>query len=126
VNGGKEAQDGARARTENTIEIVYNFLEDQLKITNAREKIEFQRIHRLGKPKSGSPRPIIARFLRYREKQLVMDQGRKHTDTDLYVYDDIPKMVYDSRKGQRKELHQAREKGLTANFSKAQPDKLCQ
>ena len=126
MNGGEEAQDRAQARTENTIEIVYNFLEDKLKITNAREKIEFQRIHRLGKPKSGSPRPIIARFLRYREKQLVMDQDRKHTDTDLYVYDDIPKMVYDSRKGQRKKLQQAREKGLTANFSKAQPDKLCQ
>ena len=84
---GEETQDDAQAQIENTREIVYDFLEDQLKITNAREKIEFQRIHPLGKPKSGSSRPIIARFLRYNgNKQLVMDQARKHLkDTNLHV-----------------------------------------
>ena len=43
---------------------------------------------------------------------------------EFHVYDDIPKLLYDSRKGQMKKLQKAREKGFTAYFSKAQPDKL--
>ena len=39
------------------------------------------------------------------------------------VYDDIPKVLYDLRKGQLKKLHEARDKGYTAFFSKAHPDK---
>ena len=71
------------------------------------------------------PRPIIARFLRYGDKQLVMDQARKYLKNIAFnVYDDIPKPLYDSRKGQLKKLHEAREKGYTAFFSKAHPDKL--
>jgi len=35
----------------------------------ARDRITFQRIHRLGKPKTNGSRPIIARFLRYFDKE---------------------------------------------------------
>ena len=36
----------------------------------------------------------------YGDKELVMDQARKHLkDTEFHVYDDIPKLLYDSRKG---------------------------
>ena len=125
MNGGDEDHNGAQAKIEDTRGIIYKFLEHQLKIPNARQKIEFQRLHRLGKSKNGSSRPIIARFLRYGDKELVMDQARKHLkDTEFHVYDDIPKLLYDSRKGQMKKLQKAREKGFTAYFSKAQPDKL--
>ena len=85
----------------------------------------WQRIHVdfAGKPKNGSSRPIIARFLRYGDKELVMDQARKHLqDTEFHVYDDIPKLLYDSRKGQMKKLQTAREKCFTSYFSKAQPN----
>ena len=120
-----EDHNGARAKLEDTRGIVYKFLEHRLKIPNARERIEFQRLHRFGKPKNGTSRPITARFLRYGDKELVMDQARKHLkDTDFHVYEDIPKLLYDSRKGQMKKLQKAREKGFTAYFSKAQPDKL--
>ena len=47
MNGGEEHHNGAQAQLEDTREIVYKFLEQQLKITNARERIEFQRLHRL-------------------------------------------------------------------------------
>ena len=50
---------------ENTKELVYEFLEKELKIANPRVRIEFQRIHRLGKPSERGPRLIIARFLRF-------------------------------------------------------------
>ena len=55
--------------------------------------------------------PIIARFLRYGDKQLVMDRARKYLkNTAFNIYDDIPKPLYDSRKGQLKKLREAREK----------------
>ena len=53
-----------------------------------------------------------------------MDQARKHLKGKNYhVFDDIPKELYDSRKGQLKKLQEAKEKGFNAFFSKAQPDK---
>ena len=41
----------------------------------------FKGFVRLGKPKSESWRPIIARFLRYGDKEQVTDQARKHRRT---------------------------------------------
>ena len=51
--------------TEDTRDLVFKFLENNLRIANPHGGIEFQRVHRLGKPKSSSdkPCPIIARFL---------------------------------------------------------------
>ena len=50
---------------ENTKKLVYEFLEKKLKISNPRNRIEFQRIHWLGRPSGKGPRLIIARFLRF-------------------------------------------------------------
>ena len=124
-NSGNATNDGARSPSENTKEVVFNFLAEQLKIDRPGDTIEFQRVHRLGKSNSSKPRPIIARFLRFADKQLVMDQARKHLKGKNYhVFDDIPKELYDSRKGQLKKFQEAKEKGFNAYFSKAQPDKL--
>ena len=64
MNGGDEDHNGAQAQKEDTRWISYKFLKHQQKIPNTREGIiiEFQRLHRLGKPKSGSSHPIIALF----------------------------------------------------------------
>ena len=49
----------------------------------------------------------------------MVDQARKHMkDTEFHVYDDIPKLPYDSRKGEMKKFQKAREEGFTAYFSK--------
>lgn len=111
---------------ENTKEVLYQFLEEQLKIDRPREKIEFQRVHRLGKPNPLKSRPIIARFLRFSDREFVMEQARKHLkdDENLHVFDDIPKELYDLRKEQIQKLKKARQKGYTAYFSKAHPDKF--
>jgi len=46
--------------------IIYNFLEEHLKIDQSHNKIDFQRVHHLGKPNKGArPPPIIARLLGY-------------------------------------------------------------
>ena len=51
MNGGDEDHNGPQAQTEDTRGIICTFLEHQLGIPNARERIEFQRLHRLGKRK---------------------------------------------------------------------------
>ena len=112
--------------SENTREVLYKFLEERLKIDRPRGKIEFQRVHRLGKPNPLKARPIIARFLRYSDRELVVEQARKHLrkNPNLHVFDDIPKELYDLRKEQIVKLKEARQKGHTAYFSKSHPDKL--
>ena len=115
---------------EDTRDLVFKFLENKLRIENPRGRIEFQRVHRLGKPNNSSdkPRPIIARFLRYSDKEMVMDQARKELkrqeDKQFSVFNDIPKELYEIRKSQMKKFKEARGKGRTVYFSKAQPDKL--
>ena len=60
-------QVGSGQEEENTKEVLLNFMEQELQIMNARDKFEFQRVQRLGKPKANESRPIIARFLRYQD-----------------------------------------------------------
>ena len=54
------------AEEEDTREVIYQLLEKELGIEEVR-RIDFQRIHRIGK-KSSEVRPIIARFLRFQFK----------------------------------------------------------
>ena len=80
------------------------------------------RIHRLGKPKTNGSRSIIARFLRYSDKEEVMSKARQHfKGKDFFVYDDIPKEVYDLRKKQQRKFQDALSKGYKAHFSRAHP-----
>ena len=111
---------------ENTREVMHKFLEEKLKIEGPREKIDLQRIHRLGKPNSLKPHPIIARFLRYSIRELVMDSTRKHLKghQDFHVFEDILKDLYELRKQQMKKFKEARERGHKGYFSKANSDKL--
>ena len=51
-------------------------MKEELKIQDARKRFEFQRIHRLGKKKGNAPRAIIARFLRYTDREEVLAQAR--------------------------------------------------
>ena len=51
--------------TENTKEIIYNFMEQELQIQNApaRNRVEFQRVHRVGRERGKKSSLIIAKFL---------------------------------------------------------------
>ena len=69
--GFPESADGA----ENTHEVVRKFLSDELEMENAAD-IEFQRAHRIGKKKTGETRPVIVRFLRFPERELVFRRVR--------------------------------------------------
>ena len=49
--------------TENTKEIIHNFMKQELQIQNARSRVEFQRVHRVGKERGKKSCLIIAKFL---------------------------------------------------------------
>ena len=110
------------ASKEDTKEVLTNFMESVLEIEDAKN-MEFQRVHRIGKPKNGS-RTIIARFLRFSDRERVFKCGRKLKDTGYKMYEDIPKELHDLRKAQMNKLKKARQEGKRANFSKSEPDKL--
>ena len=45
--------------TEDTRDLVFKFLENNLRIANPHGGIEFQRVHRLGKPNNSSDKPWL-------------------------------------------------------------------
>ena len=123
----EESQHNATSiRSEETKDVLVDCLENVLGIEDAKS-IEFQRVHRLGKPKNdsgGGGRTIIARFLRFSDKERGLKQGRKLKGTDYRMFEDIPKELHEKRKPQLEILKKTRKEGRCANFSKSEPDKL--
>ena len=110
---------------EDTKKALVDFMENVLGIEDAKN-IEFQRVHRLGKPKmeGNGNRTIIARFLRFPDRERVFKCGRRLKGTDFKMFEDIPKELHELRKKQMDKLKQARKDRKCAFFSKTEPDKL--
>lgn len=117
-----DSEDGEKV---NTRDVLIDFLENDLGMDKPAEKIDLQRVHRLGKPVAGKIRPIIARFLRYpdREKVLRASFGLNRA-SEIKVLEDFPKEIIERRRKQMPKLKEAKKKGLKVAFSKAEPDKL--
>ena len=86
--------------------------------------IDFQRVHRLGKPSHKGPRAIIARFLKYPDKERILSLGKHLRDKDFSMFNDYPEEIQRSRKRQLKKLKDAKQAGKRASFSKSRPDML--
>lgn len=105
-------------------ETVYQFLERELELDAVRD-IEFQRVHRIGKKKAGAVRPIIARFLRFPDRERIFRRALEVRDvTEVRVFTDLPKEIQERRKKQWPKLKKAREEGKVASFDRKEPDKL--
>ncbi|XP_078357425.1 uncharacterized protein LOC144642018 [Oculina patagonica] len=113
------------AREEDTEEVLRNFLEQDLGYRNARN-VEIQRVHRLTTRRNSdtASRPIIARFLRYKDVEEIFSLGRRLEDTDFQMFRDLPLEIIEGRKDQMAIFKEARRQGMRASFSKSQPDKL--
>lgn len=107
---------------EDTKTVLANFISRQLGIEKP-EEIEFQRVHRIGK-RGDRPRMVIARFLRFADRERIMRNAYKLKNTDFTIYDDIPKELIDLRKKHMPAFHEAKKAGKKAAFSKSEPDKL--
>ena len=58
---------------QNTFSVMHNFLKEELNLENE-ENIEFKRAHRIGKKKPGETRPVIVRFLKFPERERVLEE----------------------------------------------------
>ena len=69
-----------------------DFLKTELGVEDA-DNIEFHRVHRVGKRTSsaGKPRQIIARFLRYPDREEVMSKAKKLNGKNFGISPDLPK-----------------------------------
>ena len=108
---------------EDTEEVLRNFLERELGYRDARN-VEIQRVHRIGKSKDGNPRPILARFLRYKNCQQILLLGHRLKGTNFQMFRDLPQEIITRRKVQMAAFKDARRNGVAASFSQSQPDKL--
>ena len=99
------------------------FLETELGFGDA-ANVEIQRVHRLGKKRGESYRPILARFLRYKDCEKLLSLGHRLRGTNYKMYQDLPFEIVERRRAQMETFKKARRNNIPAAFSKAQPDKL--
>ncbi len=60
--------------------------------------ITFHRVHRLGKPSTKGPRPIIAKFEHFKHKELVKSKGKELKGKPYGLNDQYPKEINERRK----------------------------
>lgn len=63
---------------ENCEELVADLIKTKLEIDN---RIEFDRVHRIGQPFPGKVRPIVAKFHKYKERELVRNTAFEKSQT---------------------------------------------
>ncbi len=78
---------------------VCNQILHKLNIPNY-ERIKFDRIHRLGQKRENQtrPRPIIAKFTYYSDKEAVLYGNHHLRGTQYYISEDYPKEIQDERR----------------------------
>ena len=86
VDGIPEAQNESWKETEDKVMCVIN---EKLHLDSSQMMIE--RVHRTGNPTGYSgkrPRPIMIKFLRYKDKMAVLGKAKKLKGTNIYVNED--------------------------------------
>ena len=79
----------------NTESLVRNVLREKMKIPKEDEEyIRFERIHRIATRKpSSKPRPIIAKFSHYQDKEFVWSFVKNLKGTNIGIANDFPKEI---------------------------------
>lgn len=81
---------------ENTEEVLREFLKSEMGIT---VEPQFQRVHRLGKRVQGRHRPIIAKFVLFKERENVRKAApSKLVGKPFGINEQFPKEINDRRK----------------------------
>lgn len=64
------------AASENCEEVLQVFLREKLML---HERVEFERVHRMGRPRMepSRPRPIVAMFARHKDRELVRVKAKE-------------------------------------------------
>ena len=76
---------------EDTTKVLVEFMANE-HVSNAAD-IDFQLVHRLGKPNDKGPRAIVARFLKYPDKERILSLGKHLRDEDIHMFSDYPEKI---------------------------------
>ena len=112
IEGLPEADGGEN--WEQTAANVSKLIKDKLEIT---EDILIERAHRVGQKSSTRPRSVIAKFLRFRDREAVLKNSKKLKGTNIYVNEDLCEASRAKRREQLPKLREARSLGKIAYFS---------
>ncbi len=94
-------------------EKVKPLIPEKLKLDHNRVILE--RAHRTGKLwNSTRSRPIVVKFLRYKDKEAVLQRAKCLKDTNIYVNEDFPEAIRQKRKELLSAMRAAREWGKIA------------
>ena len=108
-----------------THKVLCQFINNVLGFEDPANRIEFQRVHRIGKVKPERPSPIIARFLRFSNRERVLRAGFQfNKDTGFKILEDFPQEIINRRRSQMSRLMEAKKAGKKVSFSRSEPDKL--
>ena len=87
-----------------------------------KNEIEIERAHRLGRKRDdGKPRPIVAKFLRYQDKEFIRKSANLLKGTTIGIAEQFPKEITETRKKPYPVMKKAKEDG---NVVKLIKDKL--
>nr|XP_061779338.1 zinc finger protein 37 homolog [Nerophis lumbriciformis] len=90
---------GIRESNADPEKTVREFMSDKLKLSpEVVRDITFPRVHRMGRPVDNKVCPIIARFERFKHKELVKSRGKELKGTSLWLNDHFPAEINDRRK----------------------------
>lgn len=74
--------------------------------------VEMERVHRVGKPGGRDwPRPIIAKLLRWKDREAILQRAKQLKGTKIYINEDYMDSIKMKRKELMPELRAARERG---------------
>lgn len=111
IDGIEESE---RESWEVTEEKVRSLIENKLKLDGRIMPIE--RAHRMGRPDTsgGRQRPIVVKFLNYRDRCAILENAKKLKNTKIYINEDFSAQVREKRKELLPLMRAARERGEIA------------
>lgn len=82
-------------KTENCIDIILDFCENQLNLENAKNELQIEKAYRLGKrkPENQKPRPIVVKFRDFNDREKVKRVSNRLKDTDYGISQHFPQDV---------------------------------
>lgn len=89
----------------------------QEKLQLDQNKITLEKAHRIGRMRNGNssrPRPVVVKFLKYKDKEAVLERAKYLKGSNIYLNEDFPENVRLRRKELMPELRAARERGEIA------------
>jgi len=108
-------------KPDDTERLLRSFIVENLKIPQDDVKcINLERVHRIGVRQSGNqphPRPIVAKFSLFKDRESVRKSGWNLNGTNFYVSEQFPKDVADRRRSLMPAFRKARADGKKAWLS---------